>query len=57
MVLIEVMLCGIPMVSTNCTFGSSKVLLEGKCGFMVHPDDPEVLAISMQKLLEDENPR
>lgn len=57
MVLIEAMLCGIPIVSTNCPFGPNEVLLDGECGLLVPPNDPEALAIGMQKVLEDEKLR
>ena len=55
-VLIEAMACGCPVVSTDCSFGPSEILQEGKFGALVPVGDAEALAAAMGRTL-DEPPR
>lgn len=52
-VLVEAMLCGLPVVSTDCPYGPREVLLNGACGLLVPPEDPEALAKALKQVLLD----
>ena len=52
-VLVEAVLAGTPVVSTNCESGPSEILADGKYGDLVAVGDFESLATSMIKTLEN----
>jgi rhamnosyl/mannosyltransferase len=53
-VLIEMLACGVPAVSTELGTGTSFVNLHGETGLVVPPADPEALAAGLNQLLADE---
>ena len=53
MVIAEAMFCGVPVVATDCPSGPREVLLDGKCGLLVPPEDPVALAEGIRKILCD----
>ena len=54
-VLLEAMVCGIPVVSTDIDFGPREIIDHGETGFLVPNDDPETLAEQIQYVLENRN--
>ena len=53
---LESMACGTPVIGSNV--GGIKYTVEdGKCGFLVPPNDPDALAIRIFELLHDESMR
>lgn len=50
--LLEAMACGLPVVATRVT-GHTDVVVEGVTGFLTRPGDPEALAASVARLLDD----
>lgn len=55
-VLIEGLLVGTPIVSTNCPTGPYEILEGGKWGRLVKPNDEQSLYRGMLETLEDKNP-
>jgi glycosyltransferase involved in cell wall biosynthesis len=53
LVLVEAMICGVPVVSFDCPFGPSEVLDDGRYGILVPPDNTEALATAMQRVTQD----
>ncbi len=53
LVLAEALMCGVPVVATDCLSGPSEVLEGGKYGLLVPPKDPVALADALQRLLMD----
>ncbi len=51
--LIEAMICGTPVVSTNCPSGPKEILKDGKCGVLVNVGDSQDLVKGIMKLLQD----
>jgi glycosyltransferase involved in cell wall biosynthesis len=51
-VLIEAMLAGLPVVSTDCVSGPSEILDGGRLGALVPMNDPEALARAMERALD-----
>lgn len=51
-VLVEALGCGTQIVSTDCPFGPSEILAEGKFGRMVPSGDPQAMAEAMLAVLE-----
>jgi glycosyltransferase involved in cell wall biosynthesis len=43
-VLVEALVCGVPVVSTNCPVGPPEILQNGRHGILVKPNDPNELA-------------
>lgn len=52
MVLLEAMACGLPIVSTNVG-GIGEVVAEGVNGFLVPPENPDLLAEAIERMLTD----
>lgn len=55
-VLIEGLIAGTPIVSTNCPTGPNEILEGGKWGRLVKPNDEDSLYRGMLETLEDMNP-
>jgi glycosyltransferase involved in cell wall biosynthesis len=53
LVLVEAMVCGVPVVSFDCPFGPSEVLDKGRYGILVPPDNTEALTTAMQRVTRD----
>jgi glycosyltransferase involved in cell wall biosynthesis len=51
-VLIEALLCGCPVVSTDCPSGPAEILLDDRYGRLVPVDDEEALADAMTSMLD-----
>jgi glycosyltransferase involved in cell wall biosynthesis len=56
-VIVEAMALGIPVVATDCPYGPSEILEDGKFGMLVKPDDHVALAAAMRTMLCDRNAR
>ncbi len=54
---IEAMACGKPVVSTELGTGTSWVNRDGETGFVVPPADPEALAVTIRRLVDDDELR
>lgn len=54
MVLVEAAMFGKPMISCEIGTGTSFVNADGETGFVVEPDDPDALALALDRLLRDE---
>lgn len=50
-VLIEAMALGLPIISTNCPFGPSEILDNGKYGILVPSDNPDALSEAIVRVL------
>lgn len=53
LVLVEGMVCGVPVVSVDCPYGPSDILDGGKFGILVPPDNPSALAEGMKRAATD----
>ena len=53
MVVSEALACGTPVVATDCPHGPAEILEDGKCGRLVPPGDPAVLAQALEAVLSD----
>ena len=51
-VVVEALLCGLPVVSTDCPAGPAEILDDGKYGALVPVNDPAALAKAMAEKLE-----
>ena len=49
---IEAMALGLPVVVTR-TGGSPELIVDGECGYVVEPGDPQQLATALQRLADD----
>jgi len=56
LVAVEAMLAGIPVVASNVA-GLSEVLMDGKTGLLVEPDQPDDLARATRRVLDDRDLR
>mgnify|MGYP000273881720 CR=1 FL=1 len=54
MVLIESLICGTPVVSTDCDFGPSEILTHDLANFLVPTNDPKRLAQKVNEALESD---
>lgn len=54
-VVIEGMLCGRPVVSTDCPYGPAELIDDGRTGYLVPVGEPEALAGRMDQLRWDES--
>lgn len=52
-VLVEALALGLPVVSTNCTYGPAEILCNGKYGALVPVGDHEAMAQSLLSALEN----
>jgi glycosyltransferase involved in cell wall biosynthesis len=52
-VLVEALALGVPVVSTNCTYGPAEILRDGKYGALVAVGDHERMAQSLLNALDD----
>ena len=52
-VILEAMVCAVPVISTDIDFGPREMIDNGKTGFLVPNDDPETLASQIQYVLEN----
>ncbi|EDM69917.1 glycosyl transferase, group 1 [Roseobacter sp. AzwK-3b] len=52
-VLVEAMAMGTPVVSTDCPHGPAEIIADGETGLLVPVDQPEALAESLQRLIDD----
>lgn len=53
MVLIEAMACGLPCVAFDCPCGPRDIVLDGKNGLLVPPENAVLLAESMKKMIQN----
>jgi len=56
-VIVEAMCCGLPVVSTNCKYGPSEILENGRWGRLVPVGDADALAKAMEEALSAEHDR
>ena len=52
-VLLEAMSMGIPVISTNCPSGPSEIIENNINGILVPVNDPQSMALAMEKLISD----
>lgn len=57
MVLVEAMVCGVPVVAFNCKCGPRDIVSDGINGLLVKNDDIVGLAKAMMKIMDDEQYR
>lgn len=55
--LCEAMACGVPVVAADCRTGPREVVEHGTNGLLAKPDDPESLAVCMERLMSNEEER
>jgi glycosyltransferase involved in cell wall biosynthesis len=53
-VIVEAMICGVPVVSTDCPVGPREILKDGECGLLVRPGDSYGMAEAVKRLIGDE---
>jgi len=49
----EAMSCGLPVIATKAG-GLPEIVVDGESGLLVEPDDPEQLALAIQKLIQNQ---
>lgn len=54
LVITEAMACGVPVVSTDCPYGPSDIITQGKDGYLVAMDDAGALADRICSLIEND---
>lgn len=57
MVMLEAMAAGLPVIAADCPTGPAEVLVGGKCGMLVPPENPVSLSAALQRVLRDANLR
>ncbi|MCW1311255.1 MAG: glycosyltransferase [archaeon] len=57
LVLVEALLCGTPIVSTDCPYGPREILDNGKYGKLVPMNDPEALANAILETIQNHSPK
>ena len=55
MVLVEALACGLPVVATDCRHGPSEIIQSESFGTLVPVDDPQALAVAMDRRLQSAN--
>ena len=55
LVLVEAMICGKVVLSSDCPVGPTEILSKDNCGVLFKTKNVEELAEKLQKLLEEEN--
>lgn len=55
MVIVEAMICGVPVISTDCPVGPREILQDGKNGFLVPVGDSKKMSKAILKVLTDIN--
>lgn len=53
MVLIEAMACGLPCISFDCPCGPRDIIEDGKNGYLVEPEQVNLLVVAINKIIED----
>jgi len=53
MVLLEALALGVPVVATDCATGPREVLMDGRLGRLVPPEDPEALAEAIEETIRE----
>ena len=53
MVLLEAMSCGLPVISFDCQYGPSELIVDGENGFLIPPNDVKELAGKLCLLIEN----
>lgn len=53
-VLLEALSLGVPIIASDCPTGPREILNDGKCGVLVEPNNPDLLAEKIESLLSDE---
>lgn len=52
-VIVEAMVCGVPVVAADCPTGPREILEGGRCGMLVPPADHMALAAAMERMLTE----
>ncbi|UJV41180.1 glycosyltransferase [Streptomyces sp. AMCC400023] len=53
MTILEAMHAGVPVVATDCPHGPGEIVTDGTDGLLVTPNDPNALATSLLRLIDD----
>ena len=53
MAILEALMCGCTVVASDCQVGPSEILLQGRCGYLYKPRDPEMLASKIKQALRN----
>ncbi len=51
-VLVEAGMAGLPLITTDACGAAGTLVVAGESGFVIPPNDPEALAVAMEKLLD-----
>jgi len=57
MVLVEAIICGIPVISTNCPVGPREILEDGKNGVLVEVGNSKEMALKLNELINNDKLR
>lgn len=56
-VIVEAMACGCPVISSNCNYGPSEILEDGRYGVLFPPGDEDALVEAICRILSDASVR